>query len=44
MICKATITYKVTNFEPAPGSCTINKKLEKTCLNLFNKYIDLLIN
>ena len=45
MIYKVKIIYKVINLERIPSNCIINKELKKqTCLNLYNRCIDILIN
>ena len=45
MIYKAKIIYKAINLERVPDSCMINEKLKKyTRLNLYNRWIDVLIN
>ena len=45
MVYKVKITYKVINLKRGPGSSIMNKGLKKyTCLNLYNRYTDILIN
>ena len=45
MIYKVKITYKVIILERVSGSSIVNKELKKqTCLNLFDRCINILIN
>ena len=45
MIYEVKITYQVINLERVPSNCIINKEFKKfTCLNLYNRCIDIFIN